>query len=71
MTRGQVATRVPIREKKAALGQLIHVGALMSNLCFNIAQRGECDTDVIVRAGELRLEWDAARTEWNRVRGNS
>ena len=52
--------------RKQALESLLSIGSLMSNVCFNLGQRGgrtlgEGDADLM---SHLRKRWDAAKTEW-------
>lgn len=64
--------RVNLKERRAALSQLLHVGNQMSNLCFNVGQK---PADVPVRADvpdtckDLCKQWDAATVAWRKVNG--
>ena len=55
------STSEPRLSRKQALEQLIYTGRLMSNVCFNLGQRGgrtlgDADAD--------RVKWDADLSAW-------
>lgn len=64
--------RVNLKERRVALSQLLHVGNMMSNLCFNVGQReGDLTmrNDVPKCCASLAKEWDAATVSWRKVNG--
>ncbi|HWR35982.1 MAG TPA: hypothetical protein VN622_08960 [Clostridia bacterium] len=46
------------------LAELLHKGARMSNLLYNIAQLKDLPQQLRDDARRLQLEWDAAKTTW-------
>jgi hypothetical protein len=56
-----VTTRKPSAGKREPLEALLLIGDQMSNLCFNLSQRGEPDLRVREIGRKLCSEWDHAR----------
>jgi hypothetical protein len=55
------------RKQSEALGELLNIGSMMSNLCFNLAQREVSEPmreSDISTANEMRVKWDTAKSKY-------